>query len=212
MARGRGGRVVEVGVHLQRCDDDAAHLGDSARGAPSGSYQLNPPFSAPLYAALVQHCKDLLEQADASGTPLSFVLIIGATAPALALPCIATLATSPFYRGRLVVGVSEHVYVCGRQFMKPDAATFRACDTGCFFLQSAAAAKAWPVTDAKLAKLRAAFEATNGYFYKYAKMAGTRTNAAGIKVEIPDTTPVHTDYLKFAVEKGVLSQSELDAV
>ena len=97
----------------------------------------------------------------ASGTPLSFVLIIGATAPALALPCIATLATSPFYRGRLVVGVSEHVYVCGRQFMKPDAATFRACDTGCFFLQSAAAAKAWPVTDAKLAKLRAAFEATN---------------------------------------------------
>jgi hypothetical protein len=85
--------------------------------------------------------------------------------------------------------------------------------------------------------------AGNGYFYKYAKMAGTRTNPAGIKVrschpmcgaacamccvtamllvwvgvhgaqvEIPDTTPVHTDYLMLAQEKGVISQALLDSV
>jgi len=56
------------------------------------------------------------------------------------------------------------------------------------------------------------FEFRNGYFYKYAKMAGTRTNPAGIKVEIPDTTPVHTDYLMLAQEKGVISQALLDSV
>ena len=56
------------------------------------------------------------------------------------------------------------------------------------------------------------FESRNGYFYRYAKMAGTRVNPAGIKVEIPDTTPVHTEYLKEAVERGVIPQSLLDSV
>ena len=56
------------------------------------------------------------------------------------------------------------------------------------------------------------FEYRNGYFYKYTKMAGTRTNPAGIKVEIPDTTPIHTEYLMYAKEKGVISQSLLDSV
>lgn len=56
------------------------------------------------------------------------------------------------------------------------------------------------------------FEYRNGYFYRYAKMAGSKTNAAGIKVEIPDTTPVHTDYLMWAKERGVISQSLLDSV
>lgn len=56
------------------------------------------------------------------------------------------------------------------------------------------------------------FEYRNGYFYKYAKMAGVRINPAGIKVDIPDTTPVHTDYLMLAQEEGVISQSLLDSV
>lgn len=54
------------------------------------------------------------------------------------------------------------------------------------------------------------FEFRNGFFYKYSKMAGSRVNAAGLKVEVPDTTPGHTDYLKFAVEEGVITQSMLD--
>ena len=56
------------------------------------------------------------------------------------------------------------------------------------------------------------FEFFNGYFYKYAKMAGTRTTAAGIKVDIPDTTPMHTDYLNWAHEKGYINQALLDSV
>ena len=56
------------------------------------------------------------------------------------------------------------------------------------------------------------FEFRNGYFYKYAKMAGTRVNAAGIKVEVPDTTPYHTEYLLEAKEMGLIKQAQLDAV
>ena len=43
-------------------------------------------------------------------------------------------------------------------------------------------------------------------------MAGTRTNAAGIKVEIPDTTPIHTEYLLCAQEDlKLITKAELDA-
>jgi len=56
------------------------------------------------------------------------------------------------------------------------------------------------------------FEFRNGYFYRFTKMAGTRTNPAGIKVNVPDTTPLHTDYLMWAKEKGLISQSLLDSV
>ena len=83
------------------------------------------------------------------------------TPQALATPCIAALPQSVYFRGQLIVGVADHVYVCGRQHMKADAAIFRACDTGVYFLQTSAAAARWPVTEAKLAQLRAAFEATN---------------------------------------------------
>lgn len=56
------------------------------------------------------------------------------------------------------------------------------------------------------------FEFFNGYFYKFAKMAGTRVTPAGIKVEVPDTTPIHTDYVKWCHEKGYVNQALLDSV
>ena len=56
------------------------------------------------------------------------------------------------------------------------------------------------------------FEFRNGYFYRYSLMAGTRTTADGRKVEIPDTTPIHTEYLLFAVENGIIPQELLDSV
>ena len=56
------------------------------------------------------------------------------------------------------------------------------------------------------------FPFRNGYFYRYALMAGTRTTADGRKVEIPDTTPIHTEYLLFAAENGIIEQSLLDSV
>ena len=126
-----------------------------------GSFALNPPFSVELYDALFERCDELLTAAEAAHSSLTLVLIIGATEPTLHQPCVARLTASCFLRGRLVVGVGEHVYVCGRQHMKPAAATFRACDTGVFILQTTAAAKRWPARDSKLHALRAAFQATN---------------------------------------------------
>ena len=133
----------------------------SSSSVPCGSFELNPPFSIELYDALIHRCHSLLERAEAGGAALSYALIIGATQPTLQEPCIRALATSSFLRGTLHVNVADHVYVCGRQHTKPADATFRACDTGVYFLQSSAAAAKWPVTDANLAKLQAAFHATN---------------------------------------------------
>ena len=81
---------------------------------------------------------------------------------ALRHPSILALDKSPFLRGKLIVGVAEHVYICGRQHMQAKHATFRACDTGVFWVQSAEAARRWPVTPAKRDELLSAFRATNG--------------------------------------------------
>lgn len=43
-------------------------------------------------------------------------------------------------------------------------------------------------------------------------MAGKRTNPAGITIEMPDTTPLHTEYLMQAKEMGLISQAELESV
>ena len=137
------------------------HSGNGDARPTCGSFELNPPFSAELYDALLARCIKLLELAEASETALSYTMIIGATEAALRLRCITELQRSRFFRGRMVVGVESHVYVCGRQHMKQAAATFRACDTGVFFLQTTMASAKWPVTKAKLAQLRAAFEVTN---------------------------------------------------
>jgi len=58
----------------------------------------------------------------------------------------------------------------------------------------------------------AEFPFTSGYFYKYALMAGTRTTADGRKVDVPDTTPIHTEYLMFAKDEGVLPAGLLESV
>jgi hypothetical protein len=56
------------------------------------------------------------------------------------------------------------------------------------------------------------FEFRNGYFYRYTKMSGTRITPAGIKVQVPDTTPTHTEYLLLAQERGLIHQSLLNSV
>ena len=56
------------------------------------------------------------------------------------------------------------------------------------------------------------FEWRNGYFYRYSLMAGKRTAPNGIVIEMPDSTPLHTEYLLKAKEQGLISQSLLDSV
>ena len=50
-----------------------------AAAATEGSFELNPPFSAELYEALLGRCSRLLEAAEAAGKALSYVLVLGAT-------------------------------------------------------------------------------------------------------------------------------------
>jgi hypothetical protein len=127
-----------------------------------GSFQLNPPFSTELYAAIAKRCHALLETAEASGKALAFVLILGATSAAMGSAGVVAIRRSRFLGGELIVSVAEHVYVCGRQHMQAASASFRACDTAVLVLQTAEAARRWPTTPARLEELRAAFRETNG--------------------------------------------------
>ena len=56
------------------------------------------------------------------------------------------------------------------------------------------------------------FETTNGYFYKYSLMQGKRTAPNGIVIDMPDSTPYHTELLHMARDQGLLSQADLDSV
>ena len=56
------------------------------------------------------------------------------------------------------------------------------------------------------------FEWRNGYFYRYSCMAGVRTTADGRKIDVPDSTALHTEYLQIALEQGLISQGLLDSV
>ena len=104
----------------------------------------------------------LIARKQAAGEALSFAIVLGATDAAMADAGVRAILSSRYLTGQLRVGVAEHVYVCGRQHMQANGATFRACDSACFLLQSVAASKRWPTTPKKLEKLRAAFRETNG--------------------------------------------------
>ena len=56
------------------------------------------------------------------------------------------------------------------------------------------------------------FEWRNGYFYRYSLMSGKRKAANGIVIDMPDATPMHTEYLLAAQEKGLISMAELNSV
>lgn len=57
------------------------------------------------------------------------------------------------------------------------------------------------------------FKWRNGWFYRYSLLAGgnMRTLPDGRKVQVPDPTPMHTDYLKHLASKGQLDLSEVTA-
>jgi len=51
----------------------------------------------------------------------------------------------------------------------------------------------------------------NGWFYRYSLLEGKRTLPDGRKIEMPDPTPMHTDYLLHLQDKGELDLSEIKA-
>ncbi|MGB1598766.1 MAG: hypothetical protein ACPIOQ_38805, partial [Promethearchaeia archaeon] len=100
------------------------------------AFELNPPFSLELYAALLTRCHSLLEAADKEHAMLTFAIIVGATAHARTHAALQAYTESPFLQGTVIIGVGEHVYLCGGGQDDFETATFRACDTGVFILQS----------------------------------------------------------------------------
>mmetsp|Transcript_14470 Transcript_14470/g.39354 ORF Transcript_14470/g.39354 Transcript_14470/m.39354 type:complete len:354 (+) Transcript_14470:1-1062(+) len=48
------------------------------------------------------------------------------------------------------------------------------------------------------------FKWRNGWFYRYTLLSGTTTNRNGIKIEMPDPTPLHTELLEIAQEQGLI--------
>ena len=62
----------------------------------------------------------------------------------------------------MIIKIHEHGFIDGRQHIKKDALEkpVCVCDTGVFFLQTAAAGKKTPLTPERLAKIEAAWLAT----------------------------------------------------
>ena len=53
------------------------------------------------------------------------------------------------------------------------------------------------------------FEWRNGWFYRYSLMGGMRELPDGRKIEMPDPTPMHSEYLQVLVDRGELDVSEV---
>ena len=57
------------------------------------------------------------------------------------------------------------------------------------------------------------FKWRNGWFYRYSLLTGgqKRELPDGRKIEVPDPTPMHTEYLQHLAGKGQLDLSEVTA-
>lgn len=52
------------------------------------------------------------------------------------------------------------------------------------------------------------FKWRNGWFYRYSMLSKTTINRNGLKMEMPDSTPLHTELLELAQEQGLIDLSE----
>jgi hypothetical protein len=154
-----------------------------------GSFEANPPFENSLVAAMAQHLDALL---DAATGPLSFVIIVGASAGARGSPAWKLLTGGRFLTASMDVKLQQHGYFEGDQHMRDDGGAGEAaggaggltrmssCDTAVFWWQNASGRPTGPATDAKLLRLRAAFAATKPqYVPKGGTGAGRKAGGGG---------------------------------
>jgi hypothetical protein len=52
------------------------------------------------------------------------------------------------------------------------------------------------------------FKWRNGWFYRYTRLSGATVNRNGLKIEMPDPTPLHTELLQIAEEQGLVDLKE----
>jgi len=131
----------------------------------SGSFELNPPFDHRTILASAVHCEALLYAAafrfkddteSVMGDALSFIVVIPQV---VTQPGWRHFNSSPFKTGQINLKRREHYFTTGLQQLRKPHQMLRAArhDTTVFILQTPAAAKKWPVTLAKLEKLKKAF-------------------------------------------------------
>lgn len=108
--------------------------------APSGSYEANPPFTEDMIAAMMKQMEQLLNEADAKGTSLSFFIVV----PNWASPPVDAIKKSKWKRYELVISASQHRFIGGQQHIQETSftATF---DTYIAILQSQTGTNAYPV-------------------------------------------------------------------
>lgn len=119
-----------------------------------GSFQANPPFEAALIDDMRQHMEDLLGTAEHGGRALGFLVVVPVWRGNEAWE---GLASSPWLRATVIVSNRDHDYTEGAQAAARKTSRAATNDTSVFVLQSAAAAKTWPATDAAQAAVRSAF-------------------------------------------------------
>lgn len=116
-----------------------------------GSYEANPPFDQDFIKRMVEHMEELL---DASKRPLSFVVVFPHWPEKV---CWKRVRTSRFNRCHHVIDKFSHGYFEGSQHNRSNRYRTANFDSSCFFLQNAAGAEKWPVTEEKLLRLSQAF-------------------------------------------------------
>jgi hypothetical protein len=52
------------------------------------------------------------------------------------------------------------------------------------------------------------FKWRNGWFYRYTRLSSTTINRNGLKIEMPDPCPLHTELLEIAHEQGLINLAE----
>jgi hypothetical protein len=130
--------------------------------AVRGAFSLNPPYVWDYYSEMATLLVARLAEAEASGAVLAFTVVVGANEAVRAQPWYEELARSPYCKHLLFIKIHEHGFIQGHQHMKKDALEkpISVCDTGVFFLQSAAASARWPLTSTRLNRIEKAWLST----------------------------------------------------
>ena len=126
-----------------------------------GSFEANPPFVPELMGAAADRIEELLAAAQKADEPLSFTVIVPSWKQC---HYFSQLSRSPWLKKYFEVEAADHIFCDGAQHVKTPAQLHRPSSFGStiFFLQSAAGAKKWPVTEDLRADMLAAIASSAG--------------------------------------------------
>ena len=111
----------------------------------SGSFAANPPFEHSIMDATAARIEELLTASAAAGDhALSFAVFVPGWKEGKAY---AAMAASKFLRRQVLVAAADHGFCDGASHQRQDPYRKSPYDTVCFVLQTAKAARKWPVGD-----------------------------------------------------------------